>query len=163
MGHEGGLARGIADALRGPDMSAACRAYAESHLDYGIQAAKYEDSYHDLAIDHRPAPPIFRVPDAPPETTGTLIRLLDHWLIPAGGDADETDENNESSDEESEPKKSPDVATTSLQEALELARWYHDITQISATPPTLRCFHALDRHQGRLPGPQFRRPTPSPR
>ena len=78
VGDVEGFAQGIAKVLRGPDMSAACREFAESHLRFEIQARRYENLFTELVTMRRepskPAPAI--TPESFPETTATLVRLL---------------------------------------------------------------------------------------
>lgn len=60
VGDVPGLARGLAEVLQGPDLSAACRTHAEDMLSFMTQARAYERLYADLLHTRRPAP------DAPP-------------------------------------------------------------------------------------------------
>lgn len=78
IGDVEGFAQGIAKVLRGPDMSASCRVFAESHLRFELQARRYEDLFTELLAMRRgpfsPGPPV--MPESFPETTATLVRLL---------------------------------------------------------------------------------------
>jgi hypothetical protein len=78
IGDVEGFAQSIAKVLRGPDMSASCREFAESHLRFDLQARRYENLFTELlAMPREPfRPAAAPMPESFPETTATLVRLL---------------------------------------------------------------------------------------
>ncbi len=93
LGDTTGFAHGIAKILRGGDLGANCRAYAEENLSFGIQARRYEELFLDLLGTPRPkvlSTPGFS-PEALPETTGTVIELLNEAKRKLEEEADESD------------------------------------------------------------------------
>jgi len=82
VGDVEGFARGIASVLHGADMGEACRAYAEEHLAFGLQARRYEELFLDLLAERHASPGKTRhdTPSAFPGITETILSQLENWV-----------------------------------------------------------------------------------